>query len=123
MRRLVIGTMVFAIAVVSTACGSGISASNCDELADETLSLVQRLIDDVDAEAGDRSLSDFLASADELPSLDEYRSQSSEIDALAAELGCDADLTRQVLSARAGELTAETDLGRFIIQSIRTGGF
>lgn len=115
--------MVLAIALVSSACGSGISASNCDELADETIALVQRLLDTVDAEVGDSTIAEFVAGSVELPSLDEFRSQSDEVDALAIELGCDPNVTQQSLAARVGELHATSELGRFIIQSIRTGGF
>ncbi len=123
MRKTAIGTIALAIALASSACGSGISASNCDELADETIALVQRLIDTVDEEAGDSTIADFVAGSVELPSLEEFRSQSDDIDALAVELGCDPNVTQQSLAARVDELHATSELGRFIIQSLRSGGF
>ncbi len=122
LRRVVSVALVVLTATTLTACGGGISAEDCNDIVDETMALLQRLIDDVDAEFGEVTVADFLANQDELPSLQRFADDAAVIDELAGELGCAQSEISAAVEARAVELTAETDLGRFIIDAIRTGG-
>ncbi len=114
--------VLVAFGLFATACGDSISATNCDELADETMELFQRLIDDVDSEFEDMSVADFLATNGELPSVERFEEDAAAIDVLASELGCTQSEIGAAVQDRVGELTAESDLGRFLIDAIRIGG-
>lgn len=108
--------------LLAVACSDSISASNCDELADETMELFQRLIDDVDSEFEDMSVEDFLVTNGELPSVERFEEDAKKIDELATELGCTQSEIGAAIRERTDELTAESDLGRFLINAIRIGG-
>ncbi len=109
--------------IALSACGgSGVSASTCDEVVDETLALFQRLIDDVDAEFTDLTVEQFLETADDLPSLEDFEEDADRIDEIAADLGCTQSEISADVAARIGELDATTDVGRFIISALRSGG-
>ncbi len=122
MVRRVLSLFV-AFGLLAAACaGTSISATNCDEVADETMSLFQRLIDDVDAEFGDMSVQEFVDSGGDLPSIQTFTEDAAKIDEIAMELGCTQSEISAAVSSRVGELTAKTDLGRFLIGAIRSGG-
>ncbi len=120
-RRLL--PLLLVLSLVAAACaGSGISAENCDEVADETMALFQRLIDDVDDEFGDMTVQEFMDTGGDLPSIQKFREDAATIDDIAVELGCTQSEISAAVAGRVDELTAETDLGRFIISGIRSGG-
>ncbi len=120
-RRL--AALVVAFALVAAACSGGVVApTNCDEVADETMALFQRLIDDVDSEFGTMTVQEFIATGGDLPSVQAFKDDAATIDDIAAELGCTQSEISAAVSNRVGELTASTDLGRFLIGSIRSGG-
>lgn len=108
--------------LVLGSCGGGISASNCDEVADVTMELLQRLIDEVDSEVGDVTVEQLATSDGELPPIERYVDEAAEIDAIAVDLGCTQAEISATVDERLHELTATTDLGRFIINAIRSGG-
>jgi hypothetical protein len=117
--RLILPLLLVAL----SACGgSGVSASTCDEVVDETIALFQRLIDDVDAQFADLTVEEFLATADDLPSLESFEKDADRIDEIAADLGCTQGEISATVAARIGELRATTDVGRFIISALRSGG-
>ena len=123
-KRLAPRLTLLAIALMIVGCGSsGISASTCEDVVDETLALYQRVIDEIDAEFADVTVSEFIALRDELPSLDRFSDDADQIDAIAADLGCtEADVTAAVAS-RTSELTATTTpVGRFLIEAFSMGG-
>lgn len=101
--------------------GCGGEASTCEEVADEAIALTQKLIDDVESELGDVSL-DEVFSAGELPSLDGFAEDSERIDVRAAELGCSAEDLQALVAERADQLSAETPVGEFILNTIGSGG-
>jgi len=112
-----------AVALLIAACGGdSISATNCEELADETIGMFQRLIDDVDSEFGEMTMEEFVASGDELPSVEEFEEDAATIDELATELGCSPDEMSAEVAQRLDTLTAQSDLGRFLIDAMRAGG-
>ena len=114
--------LIIVLALLAASCGGSISADNCDELVDETIELFQRLIDDVDSEFDDMSVEDYLATGGELPSVEQFEEDAAKIDELGAELGCTQSEIASEVRNRVGELTAESDLGRFLIGAIRAGG-
>lgn len=118
--RLIAMSGVLALLVAS--CGGGISASSCAEVSDVTLELFQRLIDDIDEEFGDLTVEEFVAVGTDLPSLERFRSEADQIDAIAADLGCTRTQITAEVEARVGELTASSAPGAFIIDAIRVGG-
>ena len=118
-----LSVLVLLLSLLAAACGGDdISASTCDEVVDETVELVQTLIDDVDAEFGELSVQDFIATGGDLPSVERFEASAEQIDAIAIDLGCTQSQIAAGLDARVGELSASTDLGRFIIDAIRAGG-
>lgn len=118
MRRLV------AVAVVVGLAGSGCGgeAATCEELADETIDLAQTLIDDIEAGLDDASLEELLETGFELPAVESFTEMSVKIDERAAELGCTSAQMQQLVQSRIGDLSAETELGRLIIDGIGSGG-
>jgi len=121
-RRLFLLFLV--LGLVAAACSSTeeISAESCAEVADETMALFQRLIDDVDAQFGDLSVEELIESGGDLPSIQTFEEDAAVIDEIASGLGCSQSEISSAVSARVGELTAETDLGRFLIGAFRSGG-
>ncbi len=120
-RRLL--PLLLVLSLVAAACSSTtISASTCDEVADETMALFQRLIDDVDSEFGEMTVQEFIDSGGDLPSIQTFKEDAATIDDIATELGCSQSEISGAVSNRVNELTAETDLGRFLIGAIRSGG-
>lgn len=115
--------LFLALSLVAAACGgSSISASDCTDITDETLALIQRLVDDVDAEFESMSVEDFVATQGDLPSVERFEQDAATIDDLAAELDCTQQEIGSEVRERLDELTAKSDLGRFIINAIRVGG-
>jgi NifB/MoaA-like Fe-S oxidoreductase len=118
-RILIVG---LTLSLLAAACGGdSITATNCDELADETVAMFQRLIDEVDAEFGDTTMEEVLTSGAPLPSVEEFEEDVTTLNELTIELGCDREEVGAEVQSRAGELTAESDLGQFLIESIRAG--
>lgn len=108
------------VALVFAGCGG--EASTCEEIADQTIDLAQQLIDDVEDEVGDLPLDAVLSAEDGLPAAEDYAERSDRIDARAAELGCAPADLEALVAERADRLTAETPVGLFIVDAIRSGG-
>jgi hypothetical protein len=119
--RRILG-LFLALGLLASACGDSISATDCEELADETMELFQSLIDDIDSEFEDMSVGEYLASGGELPSVERFEDDAATIDELATELGCTQSEIGAAVQERVNELTAASDLGRFLIDAIRAGG-
>jgi hypothetical protein len=118
-RILIIG---LSLALLAAACGGdSITASDCDELADETVAMFQRLIDEVDDEFGDTPMEEVLTSGAPLPSVEKFEDDVTTLNELTIELGCNREALGDEVQSRVGELTADSDLGRFLIESIRAG--
>ena len=122
LRRLL--SVVLAFGLLAAACSSGqdISADTCGEVVDETMELFQRLIDDVDEEFGEMTVEEFIATEGDLPSVERFSNDAEKINQIGTQLGCSQGEIQQAVLQRADQLTATTDLGRFLITSIRTGG-
>jgi len=113
--------LVLALSIAASACSGGGEASSCEELAIQTIDLLQNLIDDVDAEFESMSIEEFIDTGDSLPSIESFRNESAAIDARSEELDCSQDEIAAGVAARVGELTAQTQLGRFVITLLVTG--
>ncbi len=120
MRRAFL-VLIVAIALVLSACGGG-QPETCDEVADVTIDLMQELINDVEQEVGDMSVEELIATGGELPSVDRFEADAAEIDERAAELGCTQTQIQNAVTSRIGALEADTPIGQFIIEAIRSGG-
>jgi hypothetical protein len=118
--KLRILIVLLAFGLLAAACGGdSISATNCEELADETIEMFQRLIDDVDSEFGDMTMDEFVASGDELPDVERFEEDAATIDQLATDLDCAPDEMGPAVGERIDELSAQSDLGRFLIDAMR----
>ena len=114
-----VAVVVLALGLV--ACGGG-QPETCDEVADVTIDLMQDLIKDVEQEVGDMSVEELIATGGELPSVERFQEDAANIDEQAAELGCTQTQIQDAVTARANSLEAETPIGQFIIEAIRSGG-
>ncbi len=115
--------LILTFGLIVAACGGDeIAASDCADIVDETMELLQRFVDDVDAEFAEMSVEEFMETQGDLPSVERFERDAATIDALAGELGCTQQQISAEVTARLGELTAESELGRFIINALRVGG-
>ena len=108
------------LALVLAACGGG-QAETCDELAEETVKLMQELIDDVEEEVGNVSIEELISTGEALPSVEGFEEDAAKIDERAAELGCTQTEIQNGVAARANQLEATTPIGQFFIEAIRDG--
>lgn len=113
--------LAIALSLVVAACSGGSEASTCEDIAIQTVDLIQELIDDVDAEFESMSIEEFIENGDSLPSIESFREESEAIDARSDELGCTPEQVAPAIAARVGDLTAETQLGRFVINLLVNG--
>lgn len=113
--------LIVVFALVLAACGGG-QAETCDELAAETVNLMQELIDDVEKEVGNVSVEELIATGEALPSVEGFEEDAAKIDERAAELGCTQTEIQNGVAARANQLEANTPIGQFLIEAIRDGG-
>jgi len=113
--------LVIVLSLLLAACGGG-EAKTCDDIADQTLNLMQDLINDVEAEVGDMTVQELIDTGGDLPSIDQFQEDATKIDERAAELGCTQTEITADIASRVGELEATTPIGTFLIQAIRDGG-
>jgi len=118
--RLII--LVVLAAIVVSACSNSSEAKTCDDIAAQTIALLQELIVDLDAQSDSLTVDEFLQAGDNLPSIESFRKESAAIDDRAAELGCTTTEVAAGVAQRVGDLTARTQLGRFVISLLTTGG-
>jgi hypothetical protein len=111
--------LVLAMGLALASCGG--EASTCEEVADQTVELMQRIIDDIEEEAGDMSVTDFLDAGASLPSSDTFAEESQELNERATELGCDQTDLDALIAERISSLHAETPVGEFIMETIQAG--
>lgn len=125
MHRLRIPAAVMTLALVASACGGSdeITAESCDDIVDETVALIQRLIDDLDAEHADMSFEEFIITTGEAPLFDRFKEDAATIDELASTLACSEGQIVEGVVGQVGRLTSESELGRFVIDAIVSGTF
>lgn len=114
--------VVVSMSVLLAACSGGAGeAATCEDVAVQTIELLQELIDDVDAEFESMSIEEFIANGDNLPSVGSFRDQSEAIEQRSEELNCSQQEIAAGVAARVGDLTAETRLGQFVITLLVSG--
>ncbi len=116
--------VVAVIALVAAGCG-GSEPETCDEVAVQTIVLMQDLIDDVEKEFGEESLDEIIArmlAGEELPSVVAFEEQADDLSQRAGELGCTQEGLEEAVATRTDRLEATTPLGEFIIDGIERGG-
>ena len=116
--------VVAVIALVAAGCG-GSEPETCDEVAVQTIVLMQDLIDDVEKEFGEESLDEIIArmlAGEELPSVVAFEEQADDLSQRAGELGCTPEGLEEAVATRTDRLEATTPLGEFIIDGIERGG-
>ena len=94
-------------------------------MADETIELMQDLIDDVEDEFGEESLDEIIArmlAGEELPSVVAFEEKADNLSQRAGELGCTQEQLEEAVASRTDRLEATTPLGEFIIEGIERGG-
>ena len=117
--QMMIG-MSLVLALVVAACGDDDSATDpeslwtCEGVADAVLELIQDkfdLIDNIDN-----------ASPEEMGAIWETGQEAGEaLEVLATELGCDMQEMNDLITEGADRLSADSELGRLIVEGIRAG--
>ncbi len=121
LRRPIV--LILVVAVITAACGS--QPETCGEAADETIVLMQDLIDEVEAEFESMTIQDFLAlmaAGEELPSVTRFEERANALSDRLAELGCTSEEFEADVAARTDQLHATNDIGRFLLNAIQSGG-
>ncbi len=119
MRRLI--PVLAAVAVVAAACVS--QPETCDEVADESIELMQALIDEVESEVGEMSVQELIdETGDDLPSVAAFERDAARLSDLASELGCIQDQLEAAVADRTHRLHATTPIGQFFVNAIKGGG-
>jgi hypothetical protein len=119
LKRILV-LFVLVLALVLSACGG--QPQTCDEIADVTVDLMQNLIDDVEKEVGDMTIEELLATQGELPSVEEFQEEATEINERAVDLECSQATIEALVADRVSRLKATTPIGQFMIEAIRSGG-
>ena len=115
--RAVAGVLLSALAL--TACSS--EPATCEEVANERVEQMQRIIDDFDEKFGDMPVDDFLESGATPQSPESFSEESQKLNDRATELGCVPTDLDALIAARIDTLTAETPVGEFIKDAIQAG--
>lgn len=113
---------LIALVLLISACSGSSEAKTCDDIGDQTIAQMQRLIDSVDDEFGQMTLDEFLTTDGRPSNLDELEAISNEIEKRSDELGCSGEEVGARVTAQLGSLTAETDIGRVFLELMISGG-
>jgi hypothetical protein len=113
--------VLVAVAVVAAACAS--QPETCDEVADESIELMQALIDEVESEVGEMSVQELIdETGDDLPSVAAFERDAARLSDRASELGCTQDQLEAAVADRTDRLHATTPIGQFLVNAIKGGG-
>ncbi len=124
MRRTAIA--LAAVALVAAACGGDDSAAepasldSCEGLAVAGIAMLQDTIDFVDG----LDASELAALGDSDTPPPEFRALQDRGDALSSradEIGCSDEEMAALVADRAGDLSADSVFGQFILESVRSG--
>ncbi len=119
LRRLI--PVAVAVAVVAAGCAG--QPETCDEVADETIELMQALIDEVESEVGEMSVQELIdETGDDLPSVAAFERDAERLSDRASELGCTQDQFERAVADRTDRLHATTPIGQFLVSAIKGGG-
>jgi hypothetical protein len=111
------GAFLAAITLAVAACGGG-DGGGCAAIADDTVALVQDVIDEVDAMSLDE-----LASLGDGDLLGDFEAQAQELEQRAQDADCADEELATLLQDRAGELSATTEFGQIFVDLVSSGSF
>lgn len=111
------GAMLAAVALVAASCG-GSDAGGCAAIADDTVALVQEVIDEVDAMSLDE-----LAALGESDMLTDFEARAQDLEQRAQDADCSDEELASLLQDRAGELSATTEFGQIFVDLVSSGSF
>ena len=119
MNKLV--ALLLALTVVAAACGdSGGSSSgfsDCDDLAQGGLDLLQDILDEV----SDMSMSEFIEAADtdgEPEFITKFEPDADKLDAAQVDLGCSDEELGDFVTGNLDSLTASGDVGELMLEAL-----
>jgi len=115
LKRFVV--VMAAFGLIAAACGGG--ASSCEDVAGETVDLVQDVINEVD-----QMTPEEIATQEGDPEfLTDFDEESEKLADEAASLGCTPEELSEAIKERAGSLTAESEFGQFFVELVQSGEF
>lgn len=122
MHRLVRAAALAAVlAVTATACSGG--AASCDSIADDAIAVLQETIDIVDNFSQDE-LQEFATAGDGAPeAFIDVQRRGDELVGDAEAAGCSDEEITELLVTKSDQLSADTDFGLFVVETLRTGAF
>jgi hypothetical protein len=110
--------VIAACGLVFAACGGG--TSSCEDIANETVDLVQDVINEVDQMSPEEIAGQGESSPDFLTDFDE---QAEKLGDEAASLGCTDEEMSELIRAQSESLTAESEFGQFFVELVKSGEF
>lgn len=123
MRKFIV--LFSALALVLAACGGGDGevqsvedAESCEDVADLSIDMMQDMLD----ELSDMTMADFSNSEEPPEALQEFESDSEELQNKADELGCSSEEMQSLLQERTDQLEAEGPIAEMILQQLQEGG-
>jgi hypothetical protein len=125
--RKALGLIVVAALLVA-ACGDDdgggfadpASLDTCADVADAATDVLQETIDIMDAMEPEDLLA--LATTEGTPeAFQEVEAQGTALQARSAEIGCSDEEFSSLVSERAQDLSADSELGRVILEAVRAG--
>jgi hypothetical protein len=117
MRKMIV--LVAALGLVAVGCGGGDgAAASCAGVVDETMNLVQGVVDEIDNMSVDDIMT--MSSTGEDPEfIADFQTKMEALSQQADELGCtDAELT-DLAKDRMDNLTAKTDIGQMMVDNFK----
>jgi hypothetical protein len=110
--------VIAALGLVLAACGG--ETSSCEDIAAETVGLVQEVIDEID----EMSPEEIAGQGESSPAfLTDFDEQAEQLADEATSLGCTNEEMSELIRAQAGSLTAESEFGQFFVELIQSGEF
>lgn len=121
--------LVLVLALAAAACGgddddsnggsiSVADATNCEQVVDAFMPLMQELLDSM----SDLTMTDLM-SDDPPESLANFEERMEEVGAKSEELNCEDDEMARLLNSRVNDLTAEGPVAEFILELLKSEGF
>jgi len=114
--------LLLALSIIAAGCGdsgSSSSYSDCDDLAQGGLDLIQDILDEVSG----MSMEDFIDAADgedDPEFITKFESDADKLDAAQVELGCTDEELGNFVTANLSTLSASGDVGELLLEALRS---
>jgi hypothetical protein len=115
MRKII--TLLAVGGLLIGSCGGGSDADTCEGIADQGMAVVQDMLDEID----DMSVEELLA-GEEPAAITDLTAKMDELEVRADELGCSDEEMEELFTARLGNLTADSDYGRMMLELMLSEG-